>query len=129
MTAVAGSSLLIDSNILIDYLRGRHVAINYLRSLPVNFNVSVVNVAELYAGVREGAERTQLDAFVRAFVTLPIDSDIAVVGGLYRRDFGRTHGTGLHDALIAATATVHNLTLVTLNQRHFPMLIGVIVPH
>lgn len=129
MTAHVGSSLLVDSNVLIDYLRGRQVAVNYLRSLSTNFNVSVVTVAELYAGVREGVERTQLDAFTRAFVTLPIERDIAEIGGLYRRDFGRTHGTGLHDALIAATATVHNLTLVTLNQRHFPMLASVTVPY
>ncbi|EKD91792.1 MAG: hypothetical protein ACD_29C00373G0001, partial [uncultured bacterium] len=32
------------------------------------------------------------------------------------------HGTGLADAIIAATALHNELELVTLNTRHFPML-------
>ena len=44
------------------------------------------------------------------------------MGGLYRRDYGQSHGTGLADALIAATAEENGATLVTFNQRHFPMV-------
>jgi predicted nucleic acid-binding protein len=50
-------------------------------------------------------------------------------GGLFRRDYGRIHSTGLADALIAATADQVRAHLVTLNRRHFPMLSDVHVPY
>jgi predicted nucleic acid-binding protein len=40
-----------------------------------------------------------------------------------------SHGTGLADALIAASAEAAGATLVTLNRRHFPMLAEVLVPY
>ena len=91
--------------------------------------MSVITVAELYAGVRDGDEQTQLDVFVSAFGIIPLARDIAITGGLYRRDYGRSHGTGLADALIAATATMHGLALVTLNKKHFPMVMALTVPY
>jgi len=48
--------------------------------------------------------------------------------GLWRRTYGRSHGTGLADALIAASASAAQATLVTLNRKHFPMLADVLVP-
>ncbi len=39
------------------------------------------------------------------------------------RQFRRSHsGVGLGDYLIAATVTVHGLSLATLNVRHYPMI-------
>jgi predicted nucleic acid-binding protein len=48
--------LLIDTDVLIDYLRDRAEAVSYLEGLTESLLVSVITVAELYAGVREGAE-------------------------------------------------------------------------
>jgi predicted nucleic acid-binding protein len=121
--------LLIDTDVLIDYLRGRAEAVTYLEGLTVALSVSAVTVAELYAGVREGAERVTLEQFLAAFEVIPVEESIAVVGGLYRRDFGKSHSTGLADALIAATAESIQGTLVTLNVKHFPMLSNVHVPY
>lgn len=121
--------MLVDTDVLIDYLRGRTEAVDYIDNLSAPLFLSVLTVAELYAGVREGAERSKLDAFVSAFGIIPVDRDIAITGGLYRRDYGKSHGTGLADALIAATATVRGLTLITLNKKHFPMLAALVVPY
>ena len=128
MTALH-APVLFDTDVLIDYLRGRPEAVDYIDSLTTPFFLSVITVAELYAGVRDGAERTQLDAFASAFGVIPLDRDIAITGGLYRRDYGKSHGTGLADALIAATATTRGLTLVTLNKKHFPMLTALAIPY
>lgn len=121
--------LLIDTDVLIDYLRGQAEAISYLESLTETMLISAVTIAELYAGVREGTERTALDEFIRAFEIIPINEAIAITGGLHRRDYGKSHGTGLADALIAATADVCQAELVTLNKKHFPMLASVVVPY
>ena len=121
--------LLIDTDVLIDYLRDQAEAVSYLDNLTEQMLTSAVNVAELYAGVREGAERIALESFVHAFEVVPIDDQVAVKGGLYRRDYAKSHNIGLADALIAATAEMKQAQLVTLNKKHFPMLRDVIVPY
>ena len=80
-------------------------------------------------GVREGVEREALDRLEELLEPVSIDREIAVQGGLFRRDYGKSHGTGLVDALIAASAVSTRSSLVTLNARHYPMLTDVIVPY
>lgn len=113
--ATAASSVLIDTDVLIDYLRGQADAVVYLESVAERLVISAITVAELYAGVREGAERQALDMFLSAFEIVAVDQAIPQRGGLYRRDLGKSHGVGLADALIAATAEELRATLVTLN--------------
>ena len=121
-------TVLIDTDVLIDYLKSVPQAITFLEGLPEPVFVSAVSVAELYGGVRD-PERPALDSFVSTLEILPVDHEIAVRGGLFRRDYGRSHGVQLSDALIAATADAHGATLVTLNRKHFPMFGNVLVPY
>ena len=66
----------------------------------------------------EGAERAALEAFRSAFDISPVYPEIAVRGGLFRREYGKSHNVGLPDALIAATAEFIGAILVTLNEKH-----------
>jgi len=120
--------LLIDTDVLIDLFRGQPAAVGYLQSLTDPPLVSAVTVAEFYAGVCDGAERVALDGLIASMTVIPVDRAIAVRGGLICRDFGKSHGVGLADALIAATAEASQATLLTLNQKHFPTLATVHVP-
>lgn len=122
-------NLLIDTDVLIDYLTAREEAVAFLESQLLPMLISSITVAELYAGVREGKERVILDDFIEAFEVVPLTTDIAQKGGLYRRDYGKSHGVGLADSIIAATAEVKNATLVALNQKHFPMITNLLVPY
>ena len=63
------------------------------------------------------------------FIDLAPDGEIAVRGGLMRREYGRSHGVGLVDALIAASGEKAGATVVTLNAKHFPMVKNVVVPY
>jgi predicted nucleic acid-binding protein len=121
--------LLLDTDVLVEYLRGRAEAIEYLESLEHDLFVSVVSVAELFAGVRGGEEERSLEQFLLAFTTLPVTEGVARLGGLYRRNFGPSHGTDLSDALIAATAEESGADLVTFNRRHFPMVQRITTPY
>ena len=119
---------LFDTDVLVEYLRDRPGAAEYLESVEGRFHVSVVTVAELFSGARE-SEEEPLHSFLRTFEILPITEHVAALGGRYRREYAPSHGTGLGDALIAATATRAGCRLITFNDRHFPMLDEVEVPY
>ncbi len=121
--------LLIDSDVLVDYLRGQSDAVGYIDGLIDPFLISTVTLAESYAGIREGKEREALDAFTSTVGAVPVNEAIAIQGGLHRRNYLKTHNIALPDALIAATAESSGATLVTLNDKHFPMLKDVIDPY
>ena len=120
---------LLDSDLAIEYLRDRQEAIAYLESLEGSLLLSTLTVAELYAGVRGEREQHHLEQFLLAFQMLPVSQEVGRIGGLFRRNYGPSHGTGLVDALIGATAQLYRATLVTFNARHYPMLNDVQVPY
>lgn len=119
---------LIDTDVIIEYLRGRPPAIDYLESLEGALYVSAITVAELYSGVRDD-EREALDRFLSAFEVVPIDETLARNGGLCRRDYQPSHGVGLADAIVAMSAEALGARLVTLKRRHYPMVEDVLVPY
>jgi len=105
---VATAELLVDTDVLIDHLRG----VRRLSAAGRPLGISVVSCCELFAG-RDEPER--LRRFLWPMVELPIDAAIAELAGLTRRDTG----IATPDALIAATALTHRIPLMTRNRRHF----------
>lgn len=120
---------LIDTCILIDFFRGNEKAAQFLEEFVHPPFLSALTVAELYAGVREGRERALLDRLMQHFPIIPLNDEAAVKGGLYRRQYGKSHGVGIVDALLAATAECKSLTLATCNVKHFPMLERICCPY
>ena len=121
--------LLLDTDVLIDFLRGQPQAVQLLEDTDCEFHVSAVSVAELYVGVRDGREREVLDQLMGLLRTIEISTEIARQAGLWRREYGKSHGTGILDALIAACADALQIPLATLNVKHFPMLPRVSAPY
>lgn len=119
---------LLDTDILVEYLRGREPAAEYLEGLEADLHVSTVTVAELFAGARDD-EEDRLQRFLDSFTVLQVTRRVAEIGGRFRRRYGPGHGTGLADSLIAATAHDSGCAFVTFNARHFPMLEQVTVPY
>ena len=96
--------LLPDTDVPIDFLRRYPEAIQLLETSNYEFWISAVSVAELYVGVRDGKEREVLDQLIGLLRVVEITTEIAQQAGLWRRKYGRSHGTGIMDALIAACA-------------------------
>lgn len=120
---MASNGFLLDTTILIDLFRGSQEAIVFLDKLSQegSFFICPVVVAEVFSGVRP-QELTKVEEFFEAMNYCPIEYRTAKRAGLYRRDFQRKGITlNISDALIAATAVDHSLTLVSKNVRHFPM--------
>ena len=116
--------ILPDTDVLIDFFRGHEKAIALLNKYSHRIILSSIVVAELYAGVKGDSERIALDNFVSLFRIVPVDAAIAKAGGLYKRDYGKSHGVGLADAMLAATVHMEQAELKTLNTKHFPMVKG-----
>ena len=119
------NGFLVDTDIIIRHLRGRQgseIATKLITENLDEIKISVITVSELYAGVKGIAEETQLNKFLDVFEALPVDLEIAAKAGYFKNKWYSSHGSGLADCLIAATADHHKLTLVTGNFKHFPML-------
>lgn len=117
--------ILPDTDVLVDFLRGHPKAVAFVTSHVDRIILSSIVVAELYAGVKGDAEQTALDTFITLFRVVPISTGIAKAGGLVKRDYGKSHGVGLADAILSATAEAEYAELKTLNIRHYSMLKGI----
>jgi predicted nucleic acid-binding protein len=123
------NKVLFDTDVLIEYLRGKDQAQTYIDNIQDVLYMSSISMAELYAGVRKGEESRKLDVFIETFEVISLNKNIAKIGGLYRNQYKPSHGTGLADALIAATAKEIDAQVITFNIKHFPMLDNVIKPY
>lgn len=114
---------LLDTDVLIWILRGKTEAIDLLRAqlrheVPA---ISTLSIYEIWTGARP-SEEAAISAFLAAFQIVSVGEAIARQAAQYYKQF-RSKGITLSstDALIAATARVEDLILVTENRRHFPM--------
>jgi len=119
---IMAESILLDTDVLVDFFRGHSKAVAFVNAHSARIILSSIVVAELYAGVKRDAEQAALENFVSLFRVVPVSAVIAKAGGLYKRDYGKSHGVGLADAILAATAEAENAKLKTLNTKHYPML-------
>ena len=117
-------AILLDTDVLVDFFRGYSKAVAFVNANSSRIILSSIVVAELYAGVKGDAEQATIEKFVSLFRVIPLDVEIARAGGLYKRDYGKSHGVGLADAIVAATAERENAELKALNIKHYPMLKG-----
>jgi predicted nucleic acid-binding protein len=113
--------LLLDTNVLIEFLRGNALAVAFVDRNAQRISISILTVAELLAGARGDDEQRRIEALAAALGEIEMSGQISRLAGEYRRFYGRSHGVDLIDASIAATAALNDLTLVTLNLKHFPM--------
>lgn len=126
---------LLDSNIVILYLKGDSATIELLvalaRQASAPFFVSTVTQMEVWEGIYDVPDPQQAEQQYRAFfdevILLPFDSAVAKRGAQLRYDLRRhsirTRGRAI-DLQIAATALRHDLDLVTYNARDYDDITG-----
>ena len=112
---------LVDTDILIHFLRGRREAKDFLSLLLDQSQIlcSSITVAEIFAGIRPGEEE-KTRALVDNLLVLDVTREVAERAGHYRRTI-RSQTLELDDCLIAATAFIHRSVLATGNGKHYPM--------
>ena len=130
-------SFLLDTNVVSEWTKPRPNpgVVEWLEEVEENeVFLSVVTFAELRHGIERlpaGARRRRLDEWVSRELPLRFEERIVGVDGAIADEWGRivarreARGRPIQamDALIAATAQVHGLTLVTRNTADFQMTV------
>lgn len=117
---------LLDSGLVIRHLRGQRRTVQLLRGLGKigRLSISAVTRLEVHAGM-VAEERHVTQKLLSRFITYDLDSDVADrAGDLIGERRAQGIALSVPDAIIAATAMIHGLTLVTLNRSHFEAIPG-----
>lgn len=122
-------NLLVDTDIVIDFLRGYEQAVSFFKNNLDSIHFSAITVAEIYAGVRGRKEEIAAEHLFSIFPVIETSKKIAVKAGKYTNQYLKSHSIELPDAIIAATCIISELELNTLNIKHFPMFKGLVPPY
>jgi len=109
---------LVDTDILIDFLRQQKGVAEYLDSLG-DWSLSVVSGMELVAGAKDRKEVSEIDIILSAYSAQPLSAEIGELGYNLMKSYAKSNGLDPDDALIAATAIHEGRKLATKNRKHF----------
>jgi predicted nucleic acid-binding protein len=115
---------LLDSDVLIWILRNRHETVllvdRLVQDTSETLACSVLSVLEVCAGAK-APELQRTTTLIESLNAIPVDFAVArLAADLLRAHRRAGDPREWVDALIAATALQHQLTLVTYNQRDYP---------
>jgi predicted nucleic acid-binding protein len=116
-------TVLVDTSVLIDYLRGNPAAAEILERERATgpLHASEITRLEILAGMRP-AEQDATESLLSTLVWHQVDEQVAErAGALGRQWLPSHHGIDSADLAIAATAIGTGSRLLTRNVRHFPM--------
>jgi tRNA(fMet)-specific endonuclease VapC len=118
----------IDSDVLIDFLRGKRDADDFFtRAIEEDraLAISIISVVELWSGNETSPDKpdwvekvARLERLLSLFVWLDLHKRTAQLAGELRRDYR----TPFADAIVAASALNAGFALVTKNLKHYEPL-------
>jgi toxin FitB len=135
-------SFLLDTNVVSEWVKPRpdRGVIDWMESADEDqIFISVVTLAELRYGIERlpaGKRRRRLDDWLRDELPLRFEGRILLIDAAIANSWGstvaRSEAAGrpmaVIDAFLSATAEIRQLTLVTRNITHFPLLKSVLNP-
>jgi len=119
--------VILDTDILSEILKTKDSGLTRkaaeYQSEQGQFTISVLTVLEIVRGWHRRQREDRLEEFlklVQSLEVLPVDAKCAEVAGRVEADLARSGlPIGRADSMIAATAMVHSLVLVTGNENHY----------
>jgi predicted nucleic acid-binding protein len=115
--------MLVDTDVLIWYMRGNEKAYQVVENLDTFF-ISVVTYMELVQGLRNKKELNHLRKALHGWNAqiLYISEEISAKAMFYVEQHFLSHSMQLADALIGATAIAHGLPMLTGNDKHYKVM-------
>jgi len=112
--------MLFDTDVLTWLFRGKATAARLVERAHERA-VSVVTYMELLQGARNRQEIREIKSFLSdfAFHMSPLSENIGHRASIYMAEYALQCAMSMADALVAATAVEHGLTLCTANDKHY----------
>jgi len=118
--------ILCDTNILIEFYKKTPSIIQELRSIgQESIAISAITQGELYFGALNKQELAAIKRHLSLIHCYSLDYFISTRFLQLMEEFSLSHKLSIPDALIAATALVHDLPLYTLNIKDFHFIPGI----
>ena len=114
------ANYLADTTVLIDLFRGDPRASDFIKN--GQSVISHVKAAELFEGAINKQHLAKLKRAIDDLTAIPIEAPISTLALNLIQGYFLSNHMEFMDALIAATAMEHNLTLVTANVKHFSFI-------
>jgi len=118
------NNYLLDTTVIIDYLRGRQEIVKLLKGLfseGSSLGCCPINITEVYAGTKE-KEKDITREFLNSLEYHQLTKEIAEEAGKYERSYREKGVTlSLPDVIIASIVIYINLILLTDNTKHYPL--------
>lgn len=117
--------ILCDTNILIEFYKNNTAIIQEIRQIgSQNLTISIITRAELYYGALNQNELNRIQKHLDLLQNIPIDRLISEQFIQLMAQYSLSHKLTIPDAMIAATALTHNISLYTLNLKDFRFIQG-----
>lgn len=115
---------LVDTDVLVDFIRGHAPGLAWFRSVSPLPAIPGVVIMELIQGARNRQEVSRIEKFVLPFPRAwPTEAECELALSEFVR-LRLSHGVGLLDAVIASIAASRSATLYTFNGKHFMHFAG-----
>ena len=113
--------MMIDSTVMIDVMRQKPAARNYLESIGEILSISRIVWMEIVAGCQTKLELVWSMKMVNSLglQVVEIDIEMSQIAGTLFEKYYHSHGLGITDALIAAAVIDKGESLATHNVKHF----------
>ena len=118
--------ILIDTSVIIDFLRKKNKQNSFLWKLKENncrCFISIITVFELHVGAKTEQHKQDLLNLLKYFEIISFTYEIALLSAnIYKKLKSENKLINFNDIFIGATAISINLPLTTLNEKHFNRL-------
>jgi hypothetical protein len=109
--------IFLDTNIIIEYLKGNHSFIEPYR--VEELFISDIVVMELYQGAKNKSDLNFISKEISIFKILKTNDEIIRLATALIKKYNLSHNLKMMDAIIASTALVYDIELMSLNKKDF----------
>jgi tRNA(fMet)-specific endonuclease VapC len=114
--------IILDTNVLIEILKGNQSTQEKISSLQAPFSVSSITAMELIYGAIHKREVQKLEKFIQLFDVIHLSEAISNKTFQLIKLYAKSHKLDIPDALIASTALVQRAKLFTYNIKDFKFI-------
>lgn len=120
--------ILLDTCILVDYTRRKPEVVDYINRVgKQNLYLNSIIVMEMLRGAINKEDLKQIKIDLQDFLLLPVNQQVMGLATRLIETYKLSHDAKIPDMIIAATALVFDLEIMTYNIRDFRFLPGLSV--